>query len=116
MFNKSDNKEHEKNIDSNKTSKSQPSFNNNFKCKRCNINHKRNECPAYKKKCNNCGRPNHFAIVCKTKGVKFIKSANNDAGKAKCYSIKKVTNIEKSQFTFCARGFNSEQKCLLQKY
>ena len=38
-----------------------------FRCDRCGMNkyHSPNECPAKGQECRNCGRPNHFARVCR---------------------------------------------------
>lgn len=45
------------------------------RCKFCGYRHvfDKNICPAYKKKCNQCGEYNHFASVCKSKKQK-VKS------------------------------------------
>ena len=36
----------------------------NGKCKNCGTQHKRNECPAYNKRCAYCQKWHHFASVC----------------------------------------------------
>lgn len=41
-----------------------------FDCKRCGTEHSRKSCPAYKKKCDNCNIPGHFARMCKSKTSK----------------------------------------------
>ena len=33
-------------------------------CRYCGETHRKGECPAYGRKCNRCGRANHFARVC----------------------------------------------------
>ncbi|UYV77846.1 K02A2.6-like [Cordylochernes scorpioides] len=38
-------------------------------CKWCGQQHKYGKCPAYGKKCNACGKTNHFAVVCRTKRI-----------------------------------------------
>lgn len=45
-------------------------FNNNeqFKCNKCNLRHCARKCPAYGKKCNICGKMNHYVVSCKSKG------------------------------------------------
>lgn len=42
-----------------------------FNCFKCGNRHTINQCPAYGKKCNLCGKQNHFAIK-----VKMINNAN----------------------------------------
>ena len=39
----------------------------NRKCKNCGTQHKRNECPAYNKRCAYCQKWHHFASVCMAK-------------------------------------------------
>ena len=36
------------------------------KCRACDYEHVKGQCPAYGKKCSKCGRKNHFAAVCRT--------------------------------------------------
>ncbi|UYV68827.1 K02A2.6-like [Cordylochernes scorpioides] len=38
-------------------------------CKWCGQRHKYGKCPAYGKKCNACGKTNHFSVVCRTKRI-----------------------------------------------
>lgn len=38
-----------------------------FDCKRCGRQHGPKSCPAFKKRCNKCGRDGHFAEMCKGK-------------------------------------------------
>lgn len=45
-------------------------------CHRCNKFHPINQCPAWGKKCSNCGKMNHFAQVCKNQSVNFIQNQN----------------------------------------
>lgn len=47
-------------------------------CKFCKGRHEIGRCPAFGKICNNCGKPNHFAIACMTKAVREIKLQNNN--------------------------------------
>ena len=35
-----------------------------YKCKNCNRWHRKGQCPAHGKTCENCGELNHFRIVC----------------------------------------------------
>lgn len=37
---------------------------NTFDCERCATNHRRGKCPAYRKRCNYCGKLNHFEATC----------------------------------------------------
>ena len=48
-------------------------------CKYCGLKHAKRNCPAYGKTCHKCGRKNHFATVCKTKGnaVKTLIAEND---------------------------------------
>ncbi|UYV63361.1 K02A2.6-like, partial [Cordylochernes scorpioides] len=39
-------------------------------CKWCGHNY--GKCPAYGKKCNACGKTNHFAVVCRTKRIRNL--------------------------------------------
>lgn len=39
--------------------------NNNGDCYFCGYKHEKGKCPAYNKKCTNCGKLNHFAKVCR---------------------------------------------------
>ena len=42
---------------------------NIFKCKYCGKSHASKQCPAFGKKCYNCGKNNHFSKVCQKKKV-----------------------------------------------
>ena len=35
-------------------------------CNYCGISHNRGNCPAYGKRCQKCGKENHFKSVCKS--------------------------------------------------
>ena len=35
-------------------------------CSKCGSSHKPRECPAFGRKCNKCGKPNHFAKCCRS--------------------------------------------------
>ncbi|KAJ8048052.1 hypothetical protein HOLleu_00217 [Holothuria leucospilota] len=52
-----------------------------FSCKKCSYEHEPRCCPAYGKLCKRCGKPNHFAKMCrtphKTKTVQEIKDENS---------------------------------------
>ena len=41
--------------------------NENFNCQRCRKSHGPKECPAWQKTCSNCGKMNHFQLMCKSK-------------------------------------------------
>ncbi|UYV64396.1 hypothetical protein LAZ67_3000523 [Cordylochernes scorpioides] len=41
-------------------------------CKWCGQRHNYGKCPAYGKKCNACGKTNHFAVVCRTKRIRNL--------------------------------------------
>lgn len=62
---------------------------NKFNCSRCNTQHGINKCPAFGKKCHNCGKLNHFSIACKMR-----KKTKNDKLNVKgSKNIKKVEEI-----------------------
>ena len=42
-------------------------------CKFCGLMHDRRLCPAYGKSCAKCGRPNHFAAVCRRSGNATVR-------------------------------------------
>lgn len=44
-----------------------------FSCRRCRTMHKSRQCPAYNRKCLNCGMYNHFAVACRKKRVNDIQ-------------------------------------------
>ncbi|UYV71348.1 K02A2.6-like [Cordylochernes scorpioides] len=41
-------------------------------CKWCGQRRKYGKCPAYGKKCNACGKTNHFSVVCRTKRIRNL--------------------------------------------
>ena len=49
-------------------------------CKYCGSSHERNrdKCPAYGKKCSQCGKINHFQSVCRQKKLNQIQEASSD--------------------------------------
>ena len=55
--NKSRNKSHGRNCSSSSGNKT---------CKYCGKSHNRGNCPVYRKKCQKCGRDNHFKSVCRS--------------------------------------------------
>ena len=46
-------------------------------CQRCGRKHDKAKCPAYGEKCRKCGKPNHFAIVCRSQPARPIPDENN---------------------------------------
>jgi len=52
-------------VDYNKTVKTENVASNN--CLKCGSKHNPNMCPAFGKRCNACGKLNHFSKVCRTK-------------------------------------------------
>lgn len=71
-------------------------------CNRCNIGHGKGKCPAFGKTCNNCQKPNHFAIACRMKKIKSIVTVENDDGEIFLHSVKivNVNNVNDSKFKF----------------
>ncbi|PIK58309.1 hypothetical protein BSL78_04815 [Apostichopus japonicus] len=56
-----------RNYDRSNTQSKRPSS-TRHQCSKCGYNHDRSGyCPAEGKSCNNCGKPNHFANMCRTK-------------------------------------------------
>lgn len=54
-----------------------------YDCRKCGKRHKKANCPAFGKKCNGCGKFNHFSIGCQIKNLKKVSeiqhnSPNND--------------------------------------
>ena len=49
------------------------------KCKFCAGQHKRGQCPAYNKRCNNCQKLNHFAKCCTRPKLRTIKHVDADS-------------------------------------
>ncbi|XP_035220342.1 uncharacterized protein LOC118193371 [Stegodyphus dumicola] len=46
-------------------------------CKKCNRHHVNGQCPAYGKKCFNCGKLNHFSTMCRLKHVQNVSQHGN---------------------------------------
>ena len=64
------------------------------KCKNCGSQHKRNECPAYNKRCAYCQKWHHFASVCmaKKKGVvNFVQESQDSSDSEE--SVLKVEDV-----------------------
>lgn len=51
-----------------------------FQCRRCNRKHGPRECPAYEKRCNRCGKLNHFETACRVKEVQEIEDSEDEDG------------------------------------
>ncbi|XP_059046435.1 uncharacterized protein K02A2.6-like [Achroia grisella] len=47
-----------------------------FHCGRCDTEHGRKECPAFRKICKICNKRNHFSKCCKTKKVESVERNN----------------------------------------
>lgn len=45
-----------------------------YDCKKCGCHHGPRNCPAYGKKCNDCGKLNHFKVGCKEKQYNTMNS------------------------------------------
>ena len=48
-------------------------------CQRCGRKHEKEKCPAYGEKCRKCGKPNHFAIVCRSQPARPIPNKNKSS-------------------------------------
>lgn len=71
-------------------------------CKYCNFEHSKGRCPAFGKKCNKCGKTNHFASVCRASAsaVNEVESREtNDELNEHFFidSIRVVNNISMDQ-------------------
>ncbi|XP_037046531.1 uncharacterized protein LOC119081601 [Bradysia coprophila] len=77
-----------------------------FKCNRCNTNHSSGKCPAYGKSCNNCKKPNHFAVSCRMKRIKSIvtNKKDDDDGEVHSFKIVKVNRLNEFPFAFRKRS------------
>lgn len=51
---------------------------NEFQCRRCNKKHGPRECPAFRKKCNRCGKLNHFEAACRLKRIQEIEDLQDE--------------------------------------
>ena len=49
------------------------------RCKFCAGQHKRGQCPAYNKRCNNCQKLNHFAKCCTRPESRTMKHVDADS-------------------------------------
>ena len=47
-------------------------------CSRCNKNHSYKACPAKGRKCNQCGKMDHFAVACKTRGKYEVRQVETE--------------------------------------
>lgn len=98
-----------KKFNKNSTTYNNGNSNNNkqrsFTCNRCNMSHAKGKCPAYGKSCNNCKKPNHFAVACRMKKIKSIVTVQDDDGDVSIHSVKvvKVNNMINSQSKFRKR-------------
>ena len=68
----------------------------NKTCKYCGKSHNRGNCPAYGKKCQNCGRDNHFKSVCRSGNDKCESSCSRPKKGHKGKHFHKV-NEEKNE-------------------
>lgn len=73
-----DSRKNRGNFDRNKISNSNFNKKNQVHliCKKCNLNHEKNKCPAYGKICRFCKKMNHFETCCIKK--KFLKSKKRE--------------------------------------
>ena len=46
---------------------------NKAPCQRCGYNHGNANCPAMGRECKKCGKPNHFAKCCRTRGIQILE-------------------------------------------
>lgn len=51
---------------------------NEFQCRRCNKKHEPRECPTFRKKCNRCGKLNHFEAACRLKRIQEIEDLQDE--------------------------------------
>lgn len=67
-------------------------------CRNCGGSHLINNCRAYGKKCDNCGRLNHFAKMCRSKTIKTISKYSN---------IDRSSNTNTHEVVHCDAVINS---------
>ena len=48
-------------------------------CDRCGLSHRRGQCPAYGKRCFQCGGMNHFSKFCRMKKVSAVTKEKSHA-------------------------------------
>ena len=48
-------------------------------CDRCGLSHRRGQCPAYGKRCFQCGGMNHFSTLCRTRKVSAVTRGKSHA-------------------------------------
>ncbi|XP_011688911.1 PREDICTED: uncharacterized protein LOC105450661 [Wasmannia auropunctata] len=66
------------NIRKSQEGKEESGIEKEFQCRRCNRKHGPKECPAFGKKCNRCGKLNHFEAACRVKRVQEIEDVENE--------------------------------------
>ncbi|XP_039304646.1 uncharacterized protein LOC120357660 [Solenopsis invicta] len=49
-----------------------------FQCRRCTRKHGPRECPAFGRRCNKCGKVNHFEASCRLKGIQEIEDKEEE--------------------------------------
>ena len=67
-------------------------------CKYCGTKHerKRDKCPAYRKTCSSCGKPNHFAVKCFKNSRESMKKRSQ---KPKCKNVSQLNDITESSYS-----------------
>ena len=66
-------------------------------CKYCGTNHQHRQCPAYGKTCKSCGKKNHFAIKCRSKGQ---SQSHTGMGSKKSFKYREV-NVDQESSDDC---------------
>ena len=61
-------------------------------CKYCGSNHQRKQCPAFGKTCKSCGKKNHFAKKCRSRG----QSQSGSTGSKKSFKYREVNVDQES--------------------
>lgn len=69
---------------------------NSNNCSRCNLRHARNQCPAYGKRCKNCSKSNHFAVMCQTRNVNAINSGDFEGNNQEFYASSITQQIDRT--------------------
>ena len=62
-------------------------------CKYCGSNHQCKQCPAYRKACKSCGKNNHFAKKCRSKGQ---SQSHTGMGSKKSFKYREVNVDQES--------------------
>ena len=82
----------------NKDSRQKSRFQSGIRdCKYCGGNHQRRQCPAYGKDCKACGKKNHFAKKCRSRGQSVAGTGNKCSFKYRQISVDHEASSDEGQ-------------------